>query len=344
MKAAVAVAPGKMELLDVPEPAPAPGEVLVRTRFTSPCGSEHHAYLGEFGARIRFPAIFGHEMSGVVEQAPGGCGLSAGDAVVLDPIISCGECPACLDGRTNACRRLRLTGIDVPGGYGELVAVHPEQLVKLPPGVSLEDAAMAEVHGIGVHALRLGGIEPGDRVIIIGAGKLGLNILDVLREAASGALIAVDVDPFRLGKAVEIGASHAVNASEAHAAERLLELTGGDGADLVIEAVGSFRETSNPPPVALALEVVRQAGRILLLGQGEHSAGIHWRTLVWKEARIITSRTSRGVFPRVLRMMQEGRLRPQAAVTHKISVEEMPALFRLMDEGSNGLVKALVHF
>jgi threonine dehydrogenase-like Zn-dependent dehydrogenase len=152
----------------------------------------------------------------------------------------------------------------------------------------------------------------------------------------------VDIDAFRLEKAREIGANYVVNMSEGGAAARLMELTGGDGADLVIEAVGTFRETQNPAPVALALETVRQTGRILMLGQGDQKAGIHWRTLVWKEAKIITSRTSRGVFPRVLRMMAEGRLRPQAAVTHRISLEEMPSIFRLMDEGSPGLIKALV--
>ncbi|MBN1809546.1 MAG: alcohol dehydrogenase catalytic domain-containing protein [Planctomycetes bacterium] len=342
MKAAVVTAPGRMEILRIDDPVPGPGEVLVRTRFVSPCGSEHHAYLGEFGPRIVFPAVFGHEMSGVVELAPRDSGFLPGDRVVLDPIVPCGCCPACLDGRINACRSLRLVGIDLPGGFAEKVSVPPHQLLRIPDSVPLDDATLAEVHGIGVHALRIGRVEPGDRIVLIGTGKLGLNILDVLRESASGSIVAVDVDPFRLQKALSLGASAAVDASAPGAADRILQLTDGDGADLVIEAVGAFSETPNPPPVALALAVVRQAGRILLLGQGGHSAGIHWRTLVWKEAVILTSRTSRGVFPRVLRMMQQGLLRPRAAVTHRISLEEIPSVFRLMDEGSPGLIKALV--
>lgn len=346
MRAAVVLEPGRLEVREVPRPEAGAGDLLVRTAFFSPCGSEYHVYKGEFGERVKFPAIMGHEMSGIVEEVGEGVkGFEAGERVVLDPISACGGCPACLDGRPNACRSLKLVGIDLAGGYGEFVSAPAEQWYRLPDGVTLEDAALVEVHGIGVHALRRGRVEPGDRVVLIGCGKLGLSILDVLKEQASGAILAVDVDDFRLERARRIGATHVINGMKEKVAEKVLELTEGDGADLVIEAVGHFEETAlNPPPVETALEVVRQAGRILMLGQGDQRPGIHWRTLVWKEAEILTSRTSRGVFPRVLRMMEEGRLKTEAVVTHRVGVDETPELFRMYEEKAPGLIKALVGF
>ena len=346
MRAAVVTEPGRMEVRELPRPRPGRGEVLVRTAYFSPCGSEYHVYRGEFGDRVKFPAVLGHEMSGVVEELGEGVeALAVGDRVVLDPILPCGGCPACRDGRPNACRYLKLVGIDLPGGYGEYVVARAEQWFRLPEEVSLEDAALVEVHGIGVHALRRARVEPGDRVVLLGCGRLGLSVLDVLKELASGAVVAVDVDDFRLERARALGAAQTVNAVKEEALGVVLEVTEGEGADLVIEAVGHYERTPlNPPPVEMALAMVRQAGRILLLGQGDERPGIHWRSLVWKEAEILTSRTSRGVFPRVIRMMREGRLRTDLLVTHRLRVEETPGLFARYDRGERQVLKALVSF
>ena len=139
---------------DAPDPQLAPGDVLVQPHFAGICGTDVHIYRGEFHDRVKFPAIQGHEFGGVVaEVGRGVTRFKPGDRVVVDPVVSCHACPACLEGHLNACRTLKLLGVDLPGGYGQGLAVPERHVFRLPDGVAMKHAPMVEMYGLGHHIL-----------------------------------------------------------------------------------------------------------------------------------------------------------------------------------------------
>ncbi len=344
MRAAVLEKHGTFSVLDVPDPKIGARQVLVRTAFVSICGSDIHVFHGEFGPRVKFPAILGHEFCGTVEAAGGGVeGLRPGDRVVADPLVPCGTCTACEEGLYSACRHLKLLGIDLAGGHGQFVAVSADRVYRLPESIRLEDAALIELYSVAIHAVRRSRIEPGDTVAVLGAGRLGLAILDVLALSLASRIAAVDVDDFRLEKARRLGAAIAVNAAERDPVEAVREFSGGEGANRVIEAVGHWKEIEGrDPPMCQAVEMVRSGGRITVLGQGNEKCPIPFKQFVWKETEIIASRVSRGEFPRAIRLMAEGRLRPAELATHTMPIGRVQEAFERSASGERGTIKVLL--
>ncbi|MHC4914643.1 MAG: zinc-dependent alcohol dehydrogenase [Planctomycetota bacterium] len=344
MRAAVVEKPGTLAVRDLPDPAPGRGEVLVRVEYASICGSDHHAYLGDFGERVTFPAVLGHEFCGTVEAlGEGATGVEAGARVVVDPVIHCGRCPACREGKLSSCRELKLLGIDLPGGFGEMVAAPAGAVFAVPEQLPSRLGPMVELTSIACHATARARYAPGESVAVFGTGKLGLTVLALVARCSPARLIAVDVDPFRLELAKSLGASDVINVRDADPVARVIELTGGAGADLAFEAVGTPREVpGRRPPVTAATESIRSGGRVLVLGQGLGEQPVAWKPLVWKEAEIITSRVSRGEFPRAVALVASGRMPADRLITHELSVEEAPEAFRMLDENRDGVVKILL--
>jgi L-gulonate 5-dehydrogenase len=344
LRAAVVEKPGSIVVRNVPDPVPADGQVLVRVAWVSICGSDHHAYLGEFGERVRFPAILGHEFSGeVVALGPGALGPAVGAKVVVDPVIHCGRCPACRQGQTSSCRSLRLLGIDLAGGFGELVAAPQDLVFPLPEGLPLRLGPLVELTSIACHATARARYAPGESAAVFGTGKLGLTVLALLGRSAPSRLVAVDLDAGRLELAKKLGATDVINVRETDPVARIMELTGGDGVDLAFEAVGAWREVpGRRPPVTAAAEAIRHGGRVLVLGQGPAEQPVAWKRFVWKEAEIIASRVNRGEFPRAIELVASGRMPANQLVTHELSVGQAPEAFRMLDEHVPGVVKILL--
>jgi threonine dehydrogenase-like Zn-dependent dehydrogenase len=256
-------------------------------------------------------------------------GFKTGDRVVVDPIISCHSCPACLTGHINACSTLKLLGIDMDGGMGQFVAAPASHLFQLPENVPMQYAPMVEMFGLGHHILQRGQVQPGETVVILGAGKLGLSILDVLCHSVTpGLTIITDMQPFRLETAKKLGANYAFDIREVDPVEQVLALTDGIGVDCVIEAVGHYHlPPGQEAPLAQAVKMIRSGGRIVTAGLGEQLSALHFKTLVLKEAQIIASRVTRGEFPRAVRMLANGLLHPELLVTDQMSLAEITAAF-----------------
>ena len=238
------------------DPVIGPDEVLLRSHAAGICGTDLHIYRGEFEGRVQYPVVQGHELGGViVETGKNVPGFEAGSRVVVDPIISCHQCPACLTGHINACQTLKLLGIDLDGGYGQLVSVPADRLFSLPENIPMTHAPMVEMYALGHHILQRGQIQPGETVVILGAGKLGLSVLDVLcHNANPGITFISDLQPFRLETAKKIGADYPINITKVDPVEQVLELPTGRGADCVIEAVGHYhladgQESPITPPL-----------------------------------------------------------------------------------------------
>ncbi|MFZ6031222.1 MAG: zinc-dependent alcohol dehydrogenase [Chloroflexota bacterium] len=334
-----------IRVADAPDPQPGPGDVLIQSHFAGICGTDLHIYRGEFHSRVAFPAIQGHEFGGVVVDAGREVTrFKAGDRVVVDPIVSCHACPACLEGHVNACRTLKLYGVDLPGGFGQYIAVPAAHVLPLPEAVPMPFAPMVEMYALGHHILGRGRIQPGETVAILGAGKLGLSILDVLCHTASPSYAFVtDVQPYRLDVARRLGAGEAIDLRAQDPVQCVLEATGGVGVDCVIEAVGHYHLVDGQEaPLSQAVKMIRSGGRIVTAGLGEQLSAVHFKTLVLKEAQIIASRVTCGEFPRAIRMMEKGLLHPDLLVTGQAPMHQVAAAFQQVDREDPCTIKMVL--
>ncbi len=335
MKAGILYNDRDIRLGDAPDPKIKPDQVLVAPAYTGICGTDLHIYRGEFHGRVKFPAILGHEFGGIIEEVGRDVqGYQVGDRVAVDPILSCHSCPACLTGHINACRTLKLLGVDLDGGFGQYVAVPASHLFPLPENVPLQYAPMVEMYGLGHHILQRGQVQPGESVAILGAGKLGLSVLDVLCHSAGAAMtIVTDLQPFRLETARQLGADYVINIAQKDPVERVMEITRGAGVDCVIECVGHYHAVNGQEaPLAQAVKMIRTAGRIVTAGLGEQLSAVHFKTLVLKEAQIIASRVTLGEFLRAIRLMSKGLVHPELLVTHQMTLQDIAAAFAKVDQ------------
>jgi 2-desacetyl-2-hydroxyethyl bacteriochlorophyllide A dehydrogenase len=345
MKAAILHGARDIRMGNVPDPQLGPSEVLIQTSHAGLCGTDLHIYRGEFTARVKYPAVQGHEFGGTVEEVGRDVrGIRRGDRVAVDPILSCHGCTPCLGGRINACRTLKLLGVDLNGGFGQYVAASASHVFVLPENVPLSQVPMVEVYGLGHHVLSRGLVQAGESVVVLGAGKLGLAVLDVLCHGASPAqAIAVDVDPFRLGIARQLGAEHVIDVRTEDPVERVMEITKGEGADCVIECIGHWHAVpGREAPMAQAVKMVRCAGRIVTAGLGEDPSNVHFKTLVIKEAQIIASRVSLGEFPRAIRLMGKGLLHPELLITDQLPLRDVAAAFQRLDAEDPKMIKMVL--
>ena len=328
-----------------PEPRIGEDQVLLRSGYAGICGTDIHVYRGEFKGRVAYPAILGHEFGGVIEAIGRAVkDFKVGDRVVVDPIMSCYRCPACLSGHINACRFLKLLGIDIDGGFGELVAVPSDRLFRLPDSIPGAHVPMLELYAVGHHILRRGRVDVGETVAILGAGRLGLSILDVLCHSAAGCRVFVtDRHRFRLDLAARLGADEVIDISEANPVDAILEKTQGIGVDCVIEAVGHYHcFAGQEPPLGQAARIVRNGGRIVTAGLGEQLTPVHFKTLVLKEAELIASRVTQGEFPRAIRLMSKGLLHPELLISRERPISQAAEAFAELDQEPPDTIKVVL--
>jgi L-iditol 2-dehydrogenase len=240
MKALVLKAYNHFAFESVPDPVPGPDEVLVAVKACGICGSDVHGMDGSTGRR-RPPVIMGHEAAGVIAGLGSAVtGWAAGDPVTFDSTIYCGECPFCRRGLINLCDRRRVLGVSCEdyrqsGAFAELVAVPQRILYRLPDGLGFEHAALVEPFAIALHAIRHAPPALNDAVVVVGAGMIGLALVQALRHTGCGRLIVVDIASDRLALAKKLGATHLINNSSEDALGLILRLTQGAGADLAFE-------------------------------------------------------------------------------------------------------------
>ena len=340
MKAGILYNDGDIRLGDAPEPRIKPDEVLVQSLFAGICGTDVHIYRGEFHNRVKFPAIQGHEFGGIIlEIGKDVTTFKVGDRVAVDPIISCHACPACLSGHINACQTLKLLGVDLDGGFAQYVAVPASHCFPLPENLPMEHVSMVEMYGLGHHVLRRGRVELGETVVILGAGKLGLSVLDVLCHSGNPVTSMItDLQPFRLDVARMLGVDYAINIEDEDPYERVMDITKGVGADVVIECIGHYHlphgkedPELQAAPLAQAVRMIRNGGRIVTAGLGEQLTPVHFKTLVIKEAEIIATRVTLGEFPRALKLMSKGLLHPDLLITGKVPLRDIDHAFTKVD-------------
>lgn len=344
MKAAILTNDREIKFGEVPVPYPKDGQVLIHVHWASICGTDLHIYLGEFKSRVMYPRILGHEFSGVVESVGKDVfSLKKGNKVVVDPIIWCNQCPACLNGHHNACHFLKLIGVDIDGAFAEYVIADSNKVFKVPEGISLKDAVLIELYSLGVHSVRKAMIEPGDRVVILGAGRLGLSVLEVIKQTATSWVCSVDLLENRLEIAKKLGADLVINAREEDPVGKILSITDGLGVDRVIETVGTAVDIENRDmPVEQAVRMARHGGHIVVMGMGSQYTPVFWKEFVEKEIQLVGSRVTLGDFPRALSLMSQGRFHPDLLISKESSLEKTREAFRLLEEEPDHYLKFLI--
>ncbi|HVZ64593.1 MAG TPA: galactitol-1-phosphate 5-dehydrogenase [Lacunisphaera sp.] len=306
MKAQMLTAPSHLEYTEVDTPSPGTDDVLVRIRACGICGSDIHGWDGSSGRR-RPPLIMGHEAAG--EIAAVGLGVAdwaIGDRVTFDSTIYCGRCRFCQQGRPNLCLDRRVVGVSPPeykqhGAFAEFVAVPARILHRLPAALSYAHAAFAEPTAVAIHAVRQAGDITGATAVVVGAGMIGLLVVQALRWAGAEKIIAVDLAANRLSLARELGATHSLNSADADLGTRIQDICGGLGADYCFEVVGIS------PTLVLALELLRRGGVCVAVGNlAAATKEFPLQSLVTRELTLKGSCASAGEYAVALDLLSRG--------------------------------------
>lgn len=347
MKAAVIVAPHSVSIREIDLPSPGAGQALLQVEAVGVCGSDLHAYEGT-QPFFRYPEVGGHEVVGtVVEIRPHDTEPPAlpgrpqprpphpGDRVVLDPSMPCGECYPCRSGRYNCCENMRVLGVHAPGAFAEYMLAPVECLHGISDDVSADAAVMVEPLSIGVQSSTRARVTEDDTVLIIGAGTIGLSVLQVCR--SRGARVAVsDLSAGRLQLARELGAVAAVSPADGDLRAALVDEFGPSGPSVVIEAVG------RPGTVRQALDVVAASGRVVMLGLCTEDICIEGALMVRKELDFLGSRLHGGTVPQAIDLVEEGEVQPERLVTHHMRLDDLEQAFELMIRQPDTTLKVIL--
>ena len=331
---------------DLPDPAPGHGEVVIRVRRCGVCGSDTHCYETDdegyvlFSGPTRLPCVIGHEYSGeVIALGPGVRDLRVGDLVCAEGMLGCGVCEACRVGRPNQCPRLEMVGFSSPGAFAEYI-VAPERflwnlraLAEREGGAeaALELSALVEPIGCAFNGMFIsaGGLLPGSWVGVFGCGPIGLGAVALARACGAAGIAAFDVVPERAELARALGADLALDPRACDPAEVLKTLSAGWGADMIVEAAGAAHLTM--PAIERAFA---PGGRMVYLGRTGQRAPVMLDVLVTQAAGIVGARghVGGGCFPRILRLMERGRLPVQPMITRRYEFgDALKALHRSTD-------------
>lgn len=337
MRAAVLYQKHVLRVEDTPIPKIERDEVLVEVRACGICATDLHIYEGEYPARL--PIILGHEFSGrVVDKGSDVRDFEVGDDVVVDPNIYCGRCYYCRVGRPQFCFNKQAIGVTRDGAYAEYVRVPSSNLYRMPPGMSYEEGAFVEPTACIVHGIRRLRIRPGEVVVVFGLGPIGLIFVQLVRSSGASQVIGVDILEYRLAKARELGADVTINAKEENVVEAIKSLTGGLGADVAIEATG------NPNVLSQVIQVVGNSGRILVFGVAPKDSEVSLKPfdIYRKEITITGSYTNPHSMDLAIKLIRSGAVKVKPLITHRISIEDVPRIFRTIQERREDLIKVMI--
>ncbi len=336
----VAEGVGNIEVREVPEPEPGPGWVKIEVKAAAICGTDLHIRDDTFPYWP--PVTLGHEFSGVITGLGEGVeDWAVGDRVVAEPhTLACGKCWLCRQGHIQVCAHKRSPGWGIDGAFAKYLVMDAKLLHRLPDSVSFDAGALVEptantVHDVGERAK----VEPEDFVVVLGPGPIGLLAAQVAKGAGAREVMIIGTPAdaeLRLPVARHVGIDHVVNLGEQDPAELVMELTGGRGADLVVECSGAA------PAINSAVQLVRKKGRICVIGMtGRDKIEFTWDAAIFKGIdvffNISTSYTS---WDRAISVIEKGKVNAEALITHREPLQNWEAVFEALDQQKG--IKALL--
>jgi L-iditol 2-dehydrogenase len=331
----------QLEIADLPNPTPGPGELLVKVAACGICGSDVHGYDGSSGRRIP-PIVMGHEAAGrVAKVGPQVTGWAEGDRVTFDSTISCGACRYCARGEINLCDNRRVLGVSCSdyscaGAFAEYVIVPQRIVYRLPDALSFSEAAMLEAVAVAVHAVSLSKISSGDRALVLGAGMIGLLTLQALRAAGCSTVYIADVDASRLKLAKEVGATETLHATGDDLVSEVLRLTNNAGVDVAVEAVGI------DATVCAAVNSVRKGGTVTLVGNITPEVTLPLQKAVTRQIRLQGSCASAGEYPKAIELLTTGAIKVKPLISAVAPLDDGPQWFERLYSREPNLMKVVL--
>lgn len=336
MRAVMLRGPGDMRVDRVAPPQPEPGLVAIQVEVVGICGSDLRYYkearIGD--AQLSdVPFVLGHEIAGRLLEPVPERALEAGTLVAIEPNLPCGRCRQCREGRTNLCPEARFLGVPpVSGGLAEILLVTPEQLQPVPEEIGADRAALLEPLAVGMHAIRLAAPQWYESAAVLGCGPIGLILVQLLRLAGCHPLFAVDPVASRSEAALLFGAD-----LPALDPETVLDATGREGVDLVVEA------TNSPLALEQACRLARRGGRVVMVGIPDGGRyELDAATARGRELDIRFARRSRCTLADALALLRSGRIDLDPLVTHRVGLDYVPDIFARLARDRAGLLKVLV--
>jgi 2-desacetyl-2-hydroxyethyl bacteriochlorophyllide A dehydrogenase len=336
MKTLVCISPGHFEYRDADAPLAKPGQSIIKIRRIGICGTDLHAFEGT-QPYFEYPRILGHELAGDLvdlDQAPG---FQPGEAVTIIPYFNCGriDCIACRSGKPNCCTNIKVCGVHIDGGMVEYLSI-PSQFLVHGRGLSHDQLALIEPLAIGAHAVRRAAIQPGEFVLVIGAGPIGLGTMESAR-IAGGEVIAMDINDVRLNFVKEkLHLLHTVNASN-DPKKQIEHITRGEMPTVVIDATGSRKAIND------GFQLMAHGARYVLVGLQKGTIEFSHPEFHKREGTLMSSRNAtREDFDNVIAAMEKGLIDPTTYITHRIPFDQLKTQFPGLTDPTNGVIKAMV--
>ncbi|MCS7120299.1 MAG: NAD(P)-dependent alcohol dehydrogenase [Nitrososphaerota archaeon] len=327
MKAAVLHKPLDLRVEDVEIPKIEPDQVLIRMKRVGICGSDIHYYLrGRISSYVvEKPLILGHECAGeIAEVGDEVKSFRVGQRVVVEPGFTCGKCEHCRSGRYNLCEQVNFYGTPpFNGAFAEYNYAPEQNVYPIPDTMSLEEGAMIEPLAVGMMAAKMGRVEAGDIVVILGAGPIGQMALQASKICGASAIFVSDLIEYRLEYAEKHGASAVINPVKEDLSEKVAKLTSGKGADVVIEASGA------PAAIQQTVEIVKPGGTVVLVGNPHGEIMMPMSKIVSKEVRIQGIHRYANVYEAAIKAVSSGKAIVKPYVTHIFPLERIREAFEV---------------
>jgi len=337
MKTLVCSTPGKLEYVNRDKPVLAKGQAILKIKRIGICGTDLHAFEGT-QPFFNYPRVLGHELSAELVDADGADDFKPGETVSIIPYFNCGNCIACRTGKPNCCVAINVCGVHSDGGMTEYLSV-PSYSLLHGQGLSPDTLALIEPLAIGAHAIRRAAVNQGEFVLVIGAGPIGLGVMEFAR-VAGGQVIALDVNRDRLAFCkAKAGVAHALDAKSPEVMERLKEITNGDMPTVVIDATGNLNAIKN------AFQYLAHTGRYVLVGLQKGEISFSHPEFHKREATLMSSRNATHQdFEHVVRSVKNGLIDPSGYITHRVIFGGVKDEFEKWLNPSSGVIKALIEF
>jgi L-iditol 2-dehydrogenase len=341
MKALLLSAYNTLGVQELPEPVPQPDELLIRVAACGICGSDVHGYDGSSGRRIP-PIVMGHEAAGVVAAVGADITeFTVGDRVTFDSTVYCGRCSYCLRGEVNLCDNRQVIGVSCgeyrrAGAFAEFLVVPARIAYRLPDELSFPEAAMLEAVSVALHGVAVSEMRAGETVLVIGAGMIGLLLLQAARAAGAKQVLIADVDATRLKLADELGADVSLLRSGEALLAEVMRLTEGRGVDLVLEAVG------RDETIRSGIECVRKGGTVTLVGNITPEVGLPLQKVVSRQIRLQGSCASSGEYPKAMELIASGAIKVGSLITAVAGLAEGARWFERLHAREPNLMKVVL--
>ncbi|OPD26536.1 butanediol dehydrogenase [Clostridium botulinum] len=329
MKAALWYEKKDVRVEEIEEPKVVEGSVKIKVKWCGICGSDLHEYLGgpifipvgqpHALSETTAPVVLGHEFSGeIVELGQGVTKFNIGDRVIVEPIVACGKCPACMEGKYNLCSSLGFHGLCGSGGGLAEYTVFPEEFVhKIPDEMSYEDAALVEPMAVALHSVRIANFNTGDTALVLGAGPIGLATIECLKAAGARLIVVLQRKSIRQKYAKRSGADVVLDPNEVNIPEEVKKLTDGLGVDVAFETTGAKIGFDT------GIESLKFEGTMVITSIWEKDTSFNPNVLVFTEKKIVGTLAYRHEFLATMALMKDGRIKTDGYITKKIALDDI---------------------